>query len=627
MSNGPIIYGKSEIFWCSECNLPLIDKECGKCGGEGEKVDLTPPGDISPAFGKRKLIKELIERDFDVEGGRFIPDDKIVLINPVPALDDAYEILMDGMILGQVRYEPEVNSWRILLNLEGAIRIYLLGCEKNLVEMDDDAVEFIEDGANALAPGIISSDPGIKEGDECIVVSESDPRSEDDVLATGLAKMSGPEMIKEDYGVSVKTRRYKKVDYRDLEGGKTWNEVLKANKKHLKAKEDEAITFMEDLKSKKDLPVCITFSGGKDSLAVLLLGLKAFDKNEFDILFNNTGLEFPETINYINKIQKILNKEIKRANAGNKFWKSLNDFGPPGKDYRWCCKTSKLGPISNYIENRYDGEGDKVLIFGGERKFESQNRYNRDRTWRNPWIPGEFGASPIKHWRSIEVWLLIFQEDLPYNELYERFDRIGCWLCPSSSLGELKYVKEIHPEMWEKFGKKLQEFAKNKDLPKEWIEHGLWRWKDLPPGQKNLAEDLGIKKEDLDHKRNIEEINIEKHNVDKNKDILNKKIDFSKLEKTLPILGDYKIINNNDNPMIRFNDSDLVIGEDYLMGSEKQRKKAMQIIKKAYECVQCKVCMSICPVNAIELDDNGINVGDDCISCEQCLDPCPLSLK
>lgn len=69
-------------------------------------------------------------------------------------------------------------------------------------------------------------------------------------------------------------------------------------------------------------------------------------------------------------------------------------------------------------------------MFVGQRKYESIKRFKQPRVWKNPWVPNETGASPIFHWRALEVWLYIFSRGLPYNPLYEdRLDRIGCFLC------------------------------------------------------------------------------------------------------------------------------------------------------------------------------------------------------
>ena len=53
-----------------------------------------------------------------------------------------------------------------------------------------------------LAPGVVSADDGIREGDEVLVLGEG-------VSATGRAAMGGPEMLRSRHGVAVRVRKIK----------------------------------------------------------------------------------------------------------------------------------------------------------------------------------------------------------------------------------------------------------------------------------------------------------------------------------------------------------------------------------------------------------------------------------
>ena len=98
-------------------------------------------------------------------------------------------------------------------------------------------------------------------------------------------------------------------------------------------------------------------------------------------------------------------------------------------------------------------------------------------------------------------------EGSPYNPLYDLgFERVGCWLCPSALAAEYARVKELHPEMHEKWNAFLLEWAKTRGLSEKFIEHGFWRWKELPPKMLRLAEELGIS---VLARENIEDFEIE----------------------------------------------------------------------------------------------------------------------
>jgi phosphoadenosine phosphosulfate reductase len=124
----------------------------------------------------------------------------------------------------------------------------------------------------------------------------------------------------------------------------------------------------------RDGLVLVSFSRGKDSLATLLLVKKALEPlgREFYVLFTDFGIEYPDTISYIERTLRRLRLEDKtiRANSFTDFFKALNLFGPPARDFRWCCKTCKLAPIAYAIKSL----GGKCLTFIGLRRVESAKR-------------------------------------------------------------------------------------------------------------------------------------------------------------------------------------------------------------------------------------------------------------
>ena len=51
----------------------------------------------------------------------------------------------------------------------------------------------------------------------------------------------------------------------------------------------------------------------------------------------------------------------------------------------------------------------------------------------------------------------------------------------------------------------------------------------------------------------------------------------------------------------------------------------MPAVVNAEECTGCGACVDVCPVEAIELNDDGIAVIDDdaCTDCGACVEECP----
>ncbi len=77
---------------------------------------------------------------------------------------------------------------------------------------------------------------------------------------------------------------------------------------------------------------------------------------DYELMFADTGLEFPETLENVKKVAEYYGKSLRTASAGDSFWESIRVFGPPPTmDTRWCCKICKLGPITRLIDENYEG--------------------------------------------------------------------------------------------------------------------------------------------------------------------------------------------------------------------------------------------------------------------------------
>lgn len=82
----------------------------------------------------------------------------------------------------------------------------LLACppEKRFVTVDMGAVEFVYNGADVMAPGVVDADSSIAEGDIIWVRDEKNHQP----LAVGVALMSGSEMIAQRKGKAARTLHY-----------------------------------------------------------------------------------------------------------------------------------------------------------------------------------------------------------------------------------------------------------------------------------------------------------------------------------------------------------------------------------------------------------------------------------
>jgi phosphoadenosine phosphosulfate reductase len=572
---GAVRLGRISLRWCQWCNVPLVELEvCGACDRDSAPVELTPPGDYRPAFDfDIRRIRETVDGQFGEGVGRLLlPDGHLVVLNKCPGVDAMDEVVCDGMVLGTQVFEPG-SGWRYVCRLEGALRIED-ALERGWVRVYDDAVPFVQKGASLMAVGVLDADEGIKIGDEVIMVDESGK-----AIATGRARMTGSEMVAANRNAAVKTR------WRSVKGEPppepkpaTWDDAVRANAPALDERVEKARSYiLRTTRRYEDLPVVVSVSGGKDSLATLLLVQDA--SLEPTLLFIDTGLEFPETIENVRRTAGDLPLLIEEA--GDAFWRAVGHFGPPAKDFRWCCKTCKLGPTAKLVRERFPNG---VLSFIGQRQYESAQRYEKGNVWRNPWVPGQVGASPIQRWPSLLVWLYLFSKGAEYNPLYERgMERIGCWLCPAADLAELETVKEHAPD-WERWQELLASFARERELPGEWAGLGLWRWRVLPKGIGDFLTASG--------RRELLEICQERKMSGKEEPIL------------------------TDEQEILVRELSCITGE----GNDPEPAR-----RKALYCVGCGICLSLCQNGALRIEGGRAHADPGrCVGCGECVHPCPV---
>jgi phosphoadenosine phosphosulfate reductase len=91
----------------------------------------------------------------------------------------------------------------------------------------------------------------------------------------------------------------------------------------------------------------IAFSGGKDSCVLLDLVKKALPKGRFVVVFGDTGMEFPDTYDVIEKTHQMCIEEdipfyVAKSHLEPK--QSWELFGPPSCVLRWCCSVHKSAP-------------------------------------------------------------------------------------------------------------------------------------------------------------------------------------------------------------------------------------------------------------------------------------------
>ncbi|HJH31491.1 MAG TPA: 4Fe-4S dicluster domain-containing protein [Methanosarcinaceae archaeon] len=628
----PITYENDHIFWCHECNVPLIGPQCYTCNNKGIQVHLSQPADVrfgSP-FERKILAGQLLSAyGCDPIGNR------IVLLNKIPGDDKTDEVIVDGLHFGILRFDLSIMDYKFDLLLEGAKVLHNHTGQKTVV-MERSKQHL--SGKNIRFDQIKNCTNDIKKGDSIFIISGN---------LTGF----GTAYTDSAYLSSIKNKapvlKIKKIDSNPAAlNSKIANmdDVVDANLPYIRQLGKNAMNTIKGIanqKQHKKLLVHVSFSGGKDSLVVLDLTKSALQKRPLKAFLINTGLEFPETIDFARDYCKQNNINLYEANAGNTFWEHLENFGPPAKDFRWCCKVCKLAPASTVIEECAN-KGAVCLTIDGKRKHESFSRARIAASEMNPFVPGQLNIFPIRDWRAIEVWLYIHWRGLAYNPLYDMgFERVGCYLCPAALSAEYQRVGELHPEMYDRWNNYLYKWAHANGLSNDFIEHGFWRWKELPPKMLKLAGELGIGIIPMEKKTGdtftihvtsgISPCRAGGFSVEGIVD----GVSIIDAANVMNIIG--KNIYSKELGMLRVetdNGSINMFATGSILVNASTKDRALELFKdsakqlmRVNKCTKCGICTRVCPSDAIRIDDSdgngsGLHINESCTRCGKCTGAC-----
>lgn len=647
----PIVrHGRMDLHWCMDCDVPIMSRDpCPGCGKKTQAVKYTPPGDIRPAFPHDiEEIISLAERQWGPGAGKALSiGSGPVLLNPCPAPDRLEEVISKGVVIGSIQFSPFKRLSSLIIRKEAGQRLLNNGFHpsRGYVICDPSAVPFILDGKNLLSPGIIECSNDIECGDEVLVLD-----TEMKIIGSGNSRKSSSDMVGTK-GMGVKMRWSEELIISsdlDINGSERdwkeiWERTVEINSSLIRSRVNTAVNFIKKVLSRSQLPVAVSYSGGKDSLATLFLVLDAGIRPQ--IMFIDTGIEFPETVEHVHRLIGTLGLELHEGHPVSGFYENLPRFGPPGRDFRWCCKTCKLGPTTTLIRENFPHG---VLAFIGQRRFESDSRERKGAVWTNPWVPLQKGASPVQDWTALDIWLYIFEKGADYNPLYAKgFQRIGCWLCPSCDLSESSLVDSTEVDT-SRFAEYLESKRLNDGKPGEWIEYGFHRFKRPPPHMRHLADVLGMtdiliksgSRVEKGSEALLEMVEGFGSCVDgiSQEGILSENIDHSRFRMMSNILGVVNDIEGTGGFEVRptgwkmkragmeaYPDGTLVIRGPDKKIIEKLRDDLFSVLKRSEGCIGCMICAGRCQTGSIVSDGYGrIKIdGSTCNHCGACLGPCP----
>jgi phosphoadenosine phosphosulfate reductase len=394
-------------------------------------------------------------------------------------------------------------------------------------------------------------------------------------------------------------------------------DFIELNRDYLERKASKAIEFLKHVFNEYKKPIIVSYSGGKDSLVALDLTARTGVK--FHVLFNDTGLEPLETYENVKAVTEKYGAELIVASAGDSYWRAIEEFGPPARDYRWCCKVIKLGPITNTLLSRFSLGYISVV---GQRAYESFQRAKLPKVSVSKWVTKDIVVAPIQNWTALEVWGYIIMRDLPYNRAYEYgFDRLGCVICPANELAELMIVSKRYPEIYRKLNDVLRRFAKQQRLPEGFVSQGLWRWRKRVPGDINKHIKVRFRVKYPVRLRDFGSSMVA--NTDE-------AINVKTFMEFLKMLGKVEVGNGSFMIRGKLGEAEIYLNsEDGITiksDSKELRIEIAGLVARSSICGECNLCINWCPTKALRRTGPGpsFTVDEDkCINCMLCSKACP----
>ena len=217
------------------------------------------------------------------------------------------------------------------------------------------------------------------------------------------------------------------------------------NSAHLDWLESESIHILREVAAECTNPALL-FSGGKDSIVVLHLALKAFRPNKlpFTIVHVDTGHNFPEVIAFRDKRVAELGEKLVVGSVADSIKRGTVRLRNPDTDSRNAAQAVTL--LETIAEHGFDAciggaRRDEEKARAKERIFSFRDDFGQwDPKAQRPELWSIYNARihkgenmrvfPISNWTEMDIWQYIARENLELPPIYyaherETFERSG----------------------------------------------------------------------------------------------------------------------------------------------------------------------------------------------------------
>jgi len=223
--------------------------------------------------------------------------------------------------------------------------------------------------------------------------------------------------------------------------------------KVLRDAEKRSLEFLEPLECVKKAihdfgdSLSVSCSFGKCSVAVLHMALQF--KPDIKVVFCDTGVEYPETYDYMNLLAEKWHLNLIKTKPKKTFWECVKQYGFPQLRSKIkkpkCCIYLKEIPFAE-ICKQY---GIKATLTG-MRAGEAGNRMFWFSEAGQNYMVKKYALwkfNPIALWTFEDVEKYYVENNIPRNKLYEKVERSGCMPC-TGFLNWEKQLARTNPKMY-----------------------------------------------------------------------------------------------------------------------------------------------------------------------------------
>lgn len=191
--------------------------------------------------------------------------------------------------------------------------------------------------------------------------------------------------------------------------------------------------------------LAVSCSFGSCSVVVLHMALQV--KPDIKVVFDNTGVEYPETYAYRDLLVKEWDLNFIETKPIKSFWQCVKEYGFPlirqtgrskhkkpqcctylkEKPFKDCCKLNEISATLTGL--RVPESGVRMLAISQVGQFYLTKKHQ---IWK---------FHPIAFWNHKQVWEYFQDNDIPMNEVYTKYglSRSGCMPCT----GFLNWEKQL----------------------------------------------------------------------------------------------------------------------------------------------------------------------------------------